>query len=64
MGRVIVKWIVDWLRSGIWGLCALLAVNTAGAFTGVTLGYSWLCISAAGFFGVPGVITLVLLNML
>lgn len=49
-------------RSGLWGFGALLAVNTAGAFTGVTLGYSLLCIGAAGLLGVPGVVMLTVLE--
>jgi inhibitor of the pro-sigma K processing machinery len=46
------------------GLGALLAVNTVGAFTGVTLGYSWLSIGMAGVLGIPGVISLVLLDIM
>lgn len=46
------------------GLAALAAVNLTGAFTGVTLPISILslCISILG--GIPGVTTLVLLDMI
>ena len=58
------KWLRSWYRCGIGGLGALLAVNTVGAFTGVTLGYSWLSIGMAGVLGIPGVTALVLLDMI
>lgn len=54
----------SWYRSCVLGFVALLAVNTAGAFTGVTLGYSWLCVGTAGVLGIPGVTALVLLDMM
>ena len=44
------------------GLCALAAVNVAGAFTGVSLGIGWLSLAAAGLLGIPGVTTLLLLQ--
>lgn len=46
------------------GLAALMSVNLVGAFTGVTLPISILslCISILG--GIPGVTTLVLLDMI
>ena len=56
------RWLKGCCRSGIGGLGALLAVNTAGAFTGLTLGYSWLCVSTATLLGFPGVILLVILD--
>ena len=44
------------------GLGGLLAVNISGAFTGVTLGFSWLCIGVSALLGVPGVALMVLLQ--
>ena len=44
------------------GLCALAAVNVAGAVTGVSLGISWLSLAAAGLLGIPGVTLLLLLQ--
>lgn len=58
------RWIRSWYRCAMGGLGALLAVNTAGAFTGVTLGYSWLSIGMAGVLGIPGVSALVLLDII
>jgi len=51
-----------WCHSGMIGVGALLAVNTAGAFTGVTLGYSYLVTAIALVLGVPGVALLTLLD--
>ena len=56
------RWLKSVWRSGLCGLGALLMVNTAGAFTGVTLGYSWLCVGTAGLLGVPGVALLTVLE--
>lgn len=52
------------LGSGIQGICALAAVNVAGAFTGVSLGlnlFSGLCCVV---LGIPGVISLLLLKLI
>ena len=46
------------------GLCALLAVNVTGTFTGVSLPLSPLAIGVAGTAGLPGVTLLLLLNLL
>ena len=53
-----------WWRSALMGLGGLLVVNISGAFTGVTLGFSWLCIGVSALLGIPGVTTLVLMDML
>ena len=58
------RWLKGLWQSGVWGVAALLAVNTAGAFTGVTLGYSWLCIVSAWVLGVPGVAVLTIMDAL
>ena len=58
------RWVKGLWQSGLWGLGGLLAVNTAGAFTGVTLGYSWLCIGTAGLLGIPGVAALTIVDAL
>lgn len=52
------------LGSGIQGICALAAVDVAGAFTGVSLGlnlFSGLCCLV---LGVPGVVTLLILKLI
>ena len=51
-----------WWHSALMGLGGLLAVNISGAFTGVTLGFSWLCIGVSALLGVPGVALIVLLH--
>lgn len=58
------KWFRHWRRSGLWGTVALLLVNAVGAFSGITLGYSWLCVAAATLFGLPGVTALLLMNVI
>lgn len=50
------------LVGAIQGLCALAAVNVAGAFTGVSLGIGALSLTTAGLLGIPGVTTLLLLQ--
>ncbi len=52
------------IGSGVEGLCALAAVNVAGAFTGVSLGlnlFSGLCCLV---LGIPGVVGLLLLKLI
>lgn len=44
------------------GIGALVLINTAGVFTGVTLGYSWLCIVTSVLLGVPGVVTMIVID--
>lgn len=46
------------------GLCAMAAVDVAGIFTGVSLGFSWFTAAVCGVFGIPGVISLLLLRAL
>lgn len=52
------------VRSGMWGLLSLCAVNLSAAFTGISLGFGWLSGSAAAVLGVPGVVGLLVLNAL
>ncbi len=52
----------DMVRSGVWGLASLCAVNVSAVFTGVSLGFGWLSGGAAVILGVPGVIGTLLLN--
>ncbi|MCH3971616.1 MAG: pro-sigmaK processing inhibitor BofA family protein [Oscillospiraceae bacterium] len=46
------------------GLAVLLAVNLLGGITGVTLPVSPLSVGISAFLGVPGVTTLLLVNLL
>lgn len=44
------------LGSGLQGLCALGLVDLLGAFTGVSLGFSWFTAGICFGLGMPGVI--------
>lgn len=50
--------------SGVQGLCALAAVNLAGAFTGVSLGFSPFAVACGTALGIPGVISLLLMRLI
>ena len=50
--------------SGAQGICALAAVNIAGAFTGVSLGLKLLTGIACIVLGIPGVITLLVVKLI
>lgn len=52
------------LGSGVQGICALAAVNVAGAFTGVSLGLNMLSGLCCAVLGIPGVITLLILKVI
>ncbi len=52
------------LSSGLQGACALAAVNVTGALAGVSLGLNWLSAVACVALGVPGVIGLLLLQVI
>ena len=52
------------LGSALQGACALAAVNVTGMFTGVSLGLNWFSCAVSAVLGVPGVITLLLLNVI
>ncbi len=49
--------------SAMQGEAALLAVNLAAAFTQVSLGFSWLAVGTCALLGIPGVVALVLLQI-
>ena len=50
------------IRSALWGMVSLCAVNVSAAFTGISLGFGWLSGGVAILLGVPGVIGTLLLN--
>lgn len=52
----------SWLRSSIYGVGALCAVNVSAAFTGLSLGFGWLSGGAALVLGVPGVVGLLIMR--
>ena len=52
------------IGSAVKGLAALFAVNAAGALTGVTIAVNPVTLGAACLLGIPGSITLLLLDIL
>jgi len=52
------------LSSCVQGLLALGGVNLIGAFAHASLGMSWLALGTSGMFGIPGVISLLLLKLI
>ena len=53
-----------WLTSLVQGVCAIAAVDVVGIFTGVSLGFSWFSFACCTAFGMPGVISLLLMRLL
>ena len=51
------------LTSAAQGMCALGLVNVLGTFTGVSIGFSWLSTGAGLILGIPGVIGVLMLNI-
>ena len=51
-----------WIVSALQGVAALFAVNAAGMLTGVSIAVNPVTLTAAGVFGIPGTITVLLLN--
>lgn len=62
MSREAVDAVKKVVRSALSGLAALSAVNLAAAFTGVSLGFSWLSGGIAMALGIPGVVSMLLVN--
>lgn len=50
--------------SGLQGLGAIALVNVTAGLTGVSLGFSWLTAGCGALLGVPGVIGLVLMQII
>ena len=50
------------LSSAGQGIGGLVLVHLLGGFTGVVLGFSWLCIGVSAVLGLPGVAMLVVLD--
>lgn len=48
----------------ITGICTLIAVNITGLFTGITLPVSLLSVAISAVAGIPGVTTMLVLNMI
>lgn len=52
------------LTSALQGICALAAVNVMSMFTGVTLGLTVFSLLVCAVLGLPGTITLLVLQVL
>ncbi len=52
------------IGNALQGICALAAVNVAGAFTGVSLGITVFTGAVCLGLGIPGVITVLLLKLI
>lgn len=52
------------LASTFQGIAAIAAVNMTAAYTGVSLGFSWLSLGGCLLLGAPGVVTMLLLNVI
>lgn len=50
------------LSSFVQGICAVAAVDVIGVFTGVSLGFSWFSMISCVAFGMPGVISMLLMH--
>lgn len=46
------------------GVCAMAAVDVVGIFTGVSLGFGVFSLVCCGVFGVPGVISVLLMRLI
>ena len=53
----------SFVGSGAQGICALAAVNIAGAFTGVSIGLNLFSGAVCAVLGIPGVVALLLLKL-
>lgn len=60
----IVKGSIKLLINGIVGVVVLWIVNFFGASIGITIGINIVTALVAGIFGIPGVIVMVILNLL
>ena len=52
------------LSGAFQGLCALAAVNAVSAWSGVTLGLTWFSAAVCGVLGIPGAVTLLVLQVI
>ncbi len=50
------------LASLVEGVCAMAAVDIVGIFTGISLGFGWFSMACCAAFGIPGVISMLLMR--
>lgn len=58
------NFIKNLFRTVIQGIASLLAVNTIGLLTGVTIALNWYTLTAISVFGAPACIALLLTDIL
>lgn len=56
------KFVTNLLKTVFQGIVSLLAVNTVGLLTGVTIALNWYTITAASIFGIPACISFLLID--
>lgn len=52
------------MLSAVTGIAALFAVNTVGLISGVTVAVNWYTLGISGVMGLPGVISMLAMNMI
>jgi len=62
--RIPIKWFLRLLLNICIGFLALLILNFAGSFIGVTIGVNWITALVVGVLGLPGVALLLILRWL
>lgn len=58
------KFIMKFIVSGLLGALLLIIINLVGGFFGVTIAVNPLSALIAGYFGLPGIILLLILKLL
>lgn len=58
------KLVFKLLLNTLMGFIALILINIAGAFIGISIGINWINSLVVGIFGVPGVALLLILQWL
>ncbi|MDO5707366.1 MAG: pro-sigmaK processing inhibitor BofA family protein [Andreesenia angusta] len=67
IGKVLlfpIKKILKFVLNGVIGAVMLLVLNAIGSSIGITVGVNIVSALIAGFFGIPGIIFLVIVNMI
>ena len=74
IGAAMVAVVIALLRTGkplriataslIEGVCAMAAVDVVGIFSGVSLGFGWFSMACCAAFGIPGVISMLVMRMI
>lgn len=66
VGKVLawpIKMLVKLILNGVLGVILLLIVNYFGSYLHFSIGINWITALIAGFFGIPGVIFLIIFKL-